>query len=166
VAFRGLAYVFAAALALVFLVILFVFERFAAAVAVLAMPLLAVTGVFAGLWLTGINLNITAMMGLTMIIGIVTEIAIFYYCELEEQQGQQEKFGDALIAAGIKRTRPIAMTTVAAILTLLPLAFALGQGSAMQQPLAVAIIAGLVLQLPLVLVVMPVFLRLLIGSKY
>jgi len=48
------------------------------------------------------------------------------------------------------------MTTSAAILTLLPLAFAIGQGSAMQQPLAVAIIAGLLLQFPMVLLVLPV----------
>jgi multidrug efflux pump subunit AcrB len=47
------------------------------------------------------------------------------------------------------------MTTLAALLTLLPLAFAIGQGSAMQQPLAIAIISGLVVQLPLVLLVMP-----------
>jgi multidrug efflux pump subunit AcrB len=47
------------------------------------------------------------------------------------------------------------MTTLAAILTLLPLALAIGQGSSMQQPLAVAIISGLVVQLPLVLLVMP-----------
>jgi len=52
--------------------------------------------------------------------------------------------------------RPITMTTLAAILTLLPLAFAIGEGSEMQQPLAIAIISGLLVQLPLVLVVMPV----------
>ena len=51
--------------------------------------------------------------------------------------------------------RPIAMTTFAAILALLPLALGIGQGSAMQQPLAIAIIAGLAVQLPLVLPVMP-----------
>jgi len=59
------------------------------------------------------------------------------------------------VEAGQNRMRPIAMTTLAAILTLLPLALAIGQGSSMQQPLAVAIISGLVVQLPLVLVVMP-----------
>lgn len=48
------------------------------------------------------------------------------------------------------------MTTLAAILTLLPLALAIGQGSGIQQPLAIAIIAGLLLQYPLVLLVMPV----------
>ena len=61
----------------------------------------------------------------------------------------------ALVEAGQNRMRPIAMTTLAAILTLLPLALAIGQGSSMQQPLAVAIISGLVVQLPLVLLVMP-----------
>jgi multidrug efflux pump subunit AcrB len=52
------------------------------------------------------------------------------------------------------------MTTIAAILTLLPLAFAIGQGSQMQQPLAIAIVSGLVVQLPLVLCVMPVLFNL------
>ena len=47
-----------------------------------------------------------------------------------------------------------------AILTLLPLAFAIGQGSGIQQPLAIAIIAGLLLQYPLVLLAMPVLVRL------
>ncbi|AKM45260.1 hypothetical protein WI95_31170 [Burkholderia contaminans] len=55
------------------------------------------------------------------------------------------------------------MTTIAAILALLLLAFALGQGSAMQQPLAVAIISGLIVQLPLVLLVLPVLLRVLVA---
>lgn len=55
------------------------------------------------------------------------------------------------------------MTTIAAILALLLLAFAFGQGSAMQQPLAVAIISGLIVQLPLVLLVLPVLLRVLVA---
>jgi multidrug efflux pump subunit AcrB len=59
--------------------------------------------------------------------------------------------------------RPIAMTTLAAMLTLAPLALALGQGSAMQQPLAVAIIAGLTVQMPLVLLLMPVLFKLMRG---
>ena len=48
------------------------------------------------------------------------------------------------------------MTTLAAMLALLPLALGLGQGAAMQQPLAIAIISGLAVQMPLVLLVMPV----------
>jgi multidrug efflux pump subunit AcrB len=53
------------------------------------------------------------------------------------------------------------MTTLAAILTLLPLAFAIGQGSAIQQPLALAIIAGLLIQYPMVLLAMPVLIGLI-----
>ena len=164
IAFKGLIAVFAAAVGLVFLLLLFLYESFRVALAVLAMPLLAVSAVFAGLWLTGIDLNISAMMGMTMIVGIVTEVAIFYFSEYRDLRGEMPLY-QALIEAGRNRMRPIAMTTFAAILTLLPLALAIGQGSAMQQPLAVAIIAGLAAQLPLVLVVMPVLYRVLGGSE-
>src|SRR5471032_2307795 len=120
--------------------------------------LCAVSAVFIGLWLTGIELNISAMMGMTMIIGMVTEVAIFFYSEQQELKAEMTS-QQALIEAGINRMRPIAMTTLAAILTLLPLAFAIGKGSEMQQPLAVAIISGLVVQLPLVLLMMPALLH-------
>ena len=83
IAFKGLLTVFGAAIALVFGLLLFLYERFRVALAVMAMPLLAAGAVFIGLWLTGIELNISAMMGMTMIIGIVTEVAIFYVSELQ-----------------------------------------------------------------------------------
>jgi multidrug efflux pump subunit AcrB len=65
-----------------------------------------------------------------------------------------------VLVAGINRMRPIAMTTSAAILALLPLALGLGQGSSMLKPLAIAIVSGLVFQLPLVLIVLPSLLAL------
>lgn len=154
-AFRGLTVVLLAAIALVFALLLFLYESFRVALAILAMPLLAMGAVFIGLWVTGIELNISAMMGMTMIVGIVTEVAIFYFSELEETSGKLS-LHDALLAAAQFRTRPILMSTLAAILTLSPLALALGTGSQMQQPLAVAIIAGMLVQVPLVLLVMPV----------
>jgi CzcA family heavy metal efflux pump len=157
IAFKGLILVFMAALALVFVLLLFLYERFRVTLAIMAIPLLSISGVFIGLWVAGVELNISAMMGMTMIVGIVTEAAVFYFSEYEmlSAEGSGSPL-ERLILAGKNRMRPIAMTTVAAILTLLPLALAIGQGSAMQQPLAVAIIAGLTLQLPLVLLVMPV----------
>lgn len=164
IAFKGLITVFVAAIGLVFLLLVFLYESFRIALAILAMPLLAVSAVFIGLWMTGIELNISAMMGMTMIVGIVTEVAIFYFSEYRDLTGEMN-FADALVHAGLNRMRPIIMTTLAAILTLLPLAFALGQGSAMQQPLAVAIIAGLIVQLPLVLIVMPVLYSVLMRRR-
>jgi multidrug efflux pump subunit AcrB len=165
IAFKGLMAVFGAAVALVFGLLLFLYERFSIALAVLAMPLLAAGAVFIGLWLTGIELNISAMMGMTMIIGIVTEVAIFYVSEFQAlRQSEALPLRQALIDAGRNRLRPIAMTTIAAVLALLPLAFALGEGSAMQQPLAIAIISGLLVQMPLVLLLLPVLLRMLLKD--
>jgi CzcA family heavy metal efflux pump len=159
IAFRGLMAVFVAALALVFLLLLFLYEEFSAAIAIMLSPLLAVPVVFAGLWLTGIELNISAMMGMTMIVGIVTEVSIFYFSEYHELVRRGQDRLTALSVAGSNRMRPIVMTTLAAILALLPLALALGQGSAMQQPLAIAIISGLLVQVPLVVVVMTLVYR-------
>jgi len=165
IAFRGLIAVFAAALALVFPLLLFLYEGFAAAVAIMASPLMAMAALFTGLWATDIELNITAMMGMIMIVGIVTEVSIFYFSEYHELRRANTGQAAALIEAGGNRLPPIIMTTLAAILALLPLALALGQGSAMQQPLAVAIISGRLVQIPLVVIVMPLLYRWLSGME-
>jgi CzcA family heavy metal efflux pump len=156
-AFAGLVAVFLGAVALVFLLLLFLYENFLVAVAMLVTALLALSAVFVGLWLTGTEMNISSMMGMTMIVGIVTEVAIFYYSEYADLTGEQNQHV-RLIKAGSNRMRPIAMTTLAAAFALLPLALGLGQGAAMQRPLAIAIISGLAVQLPMVLITLPVLL--------
>jgi len=156
-AFAGLVAVFVGAVALVFLLLLFMYESFRIAIAMLIISLLALAAVLVGLWITRTEINISSMMGMTMIVGIVTEVAIFYLSEYVEIP--VELTGHArLIAAGKNRMRPIAMTTLAAILALMPLALGIGQGAAMQQPLAIAIVSGLAAQLPLVLIVLPALL--------
>ncbi len=160
IAFAGLFKVFLTAVLLVFSLLLFIYESFRMAFAILATTLLSTAAVFIGLWLTGIELNITSMMGMTMIIGIVTEVGIFFASEYHDLP-PGEMPARLLIAAGVNRMRPIMMTTLAAILALFPLALGIGQGAAMQQPLAVAIISGLAAQFPLVLIVLPAFLVLL-----
>ena len=154
-AFRGLTKVFIAAVALVFVLLLYLYERVAVALAIAVMPLLAIAGVFIGLWITDTELNITAMMGMTMVVGFITECAIFYFSAAHQGIARGASVAAALLRAGMQRVRPIAMTTLAAILALLPLALGIGEGAAMLQPLAVAIIAGLILQLPLVLLALP-----------
>ena len=162
IAFSGLTRVFAAALVAEFILLLFLYELLWLPVIIIACSLLSTTAVFSALWLTGVDLNITALMGMTMIIGIGTEMAIFYvseYTELSHNMAPRR----ALREASRNRLRPITMTTLAAILTLLPLALAIGQGSAIQQPLAISIIAGLLLQFPLVLLAMPALIGLTLG---
>jgi hypothetical protein len=135
------------------------YRRFWLPVIIIGCSLLSTTAVFTALWLAGVDLNITALMGMTMIIGIGTEMAIFYVSEFEELCHTMPPVV-ATREASRNRLRPITMTTLAAILTLLPLALAIGQGSGIQQPLAIAIIAGLLLQYPLVLLAMPILVRL------
>ena len=157
IAFKGLIAVFISAVVLVFLLLLFLYERFRVTISMLITTLLALTVVFIGLFVTGTEINITSMMGLTMIVGIVTEVAIFYFSEYRTLPGNLDK-KTALITAGKNRMRPIAMTTVAAILAFIPLALGIGEGAAMLQPLAIAIVSGLCVQLPLILIILPAFL--------
>lgn len=164
IAFAGLARVFVAALVAEFILLLFLYERVWLPMIIIFCSLLSTTAVFTALWATGVPLNITALMGMTMIIGIGTEMAIFYvseYTELEREMAPRK----ALREASRNRLRPITMTTLAAILTLLPLALAIGQGSGIQQPLAIAIVAGLLLQFPLVLLAMPVLIGFTLRSE-
>ena len=155
IAFAGLLRVFAAGVVAEFVLLLFLYESFAIAAIVLAAALLSAIAVFAGLWFTHVELNITAIMGMTMIIGIGTEMAIFLVSEYVDLKAEMPP-REALLEAARNRFRPIAMTTLAAILTLLPLALAFSRGSGLQQPLAIAIISGLIVQMPLVLFAMPV----------
>ena len=164
-AFQGMAVVFVGAIGAVFVLLLFLYENFRIAASILAAPLISVCAVAIGLLATGVELNIMALMGATMILGITTEVAIFYFTEYEALLAEGMAPERALIEAGVNRLRPIAMTTLAAILALTPLALALGAGAAMEQPLAIAIIAGLIAQGPVVLLVMPALFRLIGGLE-
>ena len=144
-------------MALVFLLLLFLYESFRVAARDAADDAAGLAAVFIGLWLTGTELNITSMMGMTMVVGIVTEVGDLLLSR-SITSCRTGRPHDGLIQAGKNRMRPIAMTTLAAILALLPLALGIGQGAAMQQPLAIAIISGLVVQMPLVLMVLPALL--------
>jgi multidrug efflux pump subunit AcrB len=134
------------------------------AIAIMLTTVLAMAAVFIGLRWTDTELNICSLMGMVMIVGNVTEVAIFYYSEYADFL-TDGTMSERLVAAGKYRMRAIMMTTVAAILALLPLAVDLGQGTGMLQPLAVAIVTGLVVQLPLVLIVLPALLSILRVRK-
>jgi multidrug efflux pump subunit AcrB len=150
--FRDMTMVFAAAILLAALLLTILFERIAWTLAALTTVLLSVAAVFTGLWLTGIELDVSALMGLTMVVGMVTELIVFYFSELPP--GAPVSVA-SLAEAGEKRLRPILMSALIAILTLSPLALGLSRGAGLQQPLATAIIFGLAAAVPLVLLVLP-----------
>tara|TARA_R110000772_G_scaffold117545_1_gene223125 strand:+ start:68 stop:1222 length:1155 start_codon:yes stop_codon:yes gene_type:complete len=149
--FRDLIAVFIAAFILSGLLLLFLFKDFTQTASILGVVLLSVTGVLGGLVITGTELNIAALMGVTMVIGIIAELGVFYFAELPGTDIEHAH----RIAAGRARLRPIFMSASIAILALAPLALQFGQGSALLAPMAVAIISGLLVGAPLVLVAAP-----------
>lgn len=150
--FSDLTIVFAAALLLTSLLLTFLFERLIWTIAAIATVLLSGAAVLAGLWITGIELDISALMGLTMVVGMVTELVIFFLAEIDTKKPLDLA---TLREAGEKRLRPILMSAIIAILTLSPLALGVSRGAGLQRPLATAIIFGLTAAVPLVLLFLP-----------
>jgi multidrug efflux pump subunit AcrB len=150
--FADLTIVFVAALLLTALLLTLLFERIVWTVAAIATVLLSAAAVLCGLWITGIELDISALMGLTMVVGMVTELVIFYLAELQLDRALEI---DDLREAGEKRLRPILMSALIAVLTLAPLALGISRGAGLQRPLATAIIFGLTAAVPLVLLFLP-----------
>ena len=165
IAIHGMIKVAGAAILAEIILLLFLYERFSIPIIIIISSLISTSAVFFGLWITGVELNITAMMGMVMIIGISTEMAIFLFSEfqlLEKTMPPRQ----AIYEAALNRLRPIVMSTLAMILALLPLGVAIsGSGDQMLQPLAIAIIAGITVQLPLVLLAMPVLVGLLVHKR-
>lgn len=155
--FKGLLLVLIMAILLVFSVLVVEFESFKIPFVVLLMSILSLFGVFLLLKLTGVALNISSMMGMVMIVGIVAENSIFVIHYIRKYMLEGNPVKVAVIEAGKVRMRPIIMTTLAAVLALMPLAIGIGAGAQMQQPLAIAVIGGFCISSLLLLFLLPVF---------
>lgn len=141
--FRGLLGVLVLAIVLVFSVMLFQFGSFTAPSVILAVMPLSLFGVTLGLWATGTPLNVSSFMGAIMLVGIVVKNGILLLDRAQKAHIEGMTLEEAVVQAGRVRLRPILMTTLTAILGLVPLALGLGAGAEMQKPLAVAVIGGL-----------------------
>lgn len=152
---RDLESVLLLAIVLVFLVLLFEFGQFSAPVAILTSAVLSTSGVFFALMITGVTFNMSSRMGLIMVVGIVAKNGILLLDA--DQKFRRAGFApeEAMIQAGRRRLRPIAMTALAAVAGMLPLSLALGAGSQMLQPLAIAVIGGILISMVLSLIVTP-----------
>jgi CzcA family heavy metal efflux pump len=153
--FHDFVFVFVMAFAFVFAVLLFEFRSFSAPMAILASALLSTAGVFLALLITGTTFSVSAFMGLIMVIGIVAKNGILLLDAEHEFARAGFPAEEAMMRAGRRRLRPIAMTAIAAIAGMLPLAFAFGAGSEMLQPLAIAVIGGILISMVLSLLVTP-----------
>jgi multidrug efflux pump subunit AcrB len=154
--FRDLLFVLAAAIILVFTVLLIEFGDFAAPAAILASAVLSTSGVFFALFITNTTFNLSSFMGLIMVVGIVAKNGILLLDADQKFRAEGANPREAMIQAGERRLRPILMTALATIAGMIPLSLAVGAGSQMLQPLAIAVIGGLLASMVLSLVVTPV----------
>jgi CzcA family heavy metal efflux pump len=143
------------ALLLLFAVLLFEFRTFSAPTAILASALLSSFGGFLVLLITNTSFNVASRMGMIMVIGIVAKNGIL----LLDAEHRFRELGfspeEAMIQAGRRRLRPIAMTALATVAGMLPLAFGIGAGSAMLKPLAIAVVGGILSSMVLSLLFTP-----------
>ncbi|MGA9769818.1 MAG: efflux RND transporter permease subunit [Blastocatellia bacterium] len=153
--FRELTLALALAVVLVFITLLIEFRSFSHPAAIITGAVLALSGVLAALFITRETLNVVSYMGMIMVVGIVAKNGILMLDAVEDHLRAGDTLREALLRSGRRRFRPVLMTSLAAMLGMLPLALALGSGAEMLQPLAIAVIGGLAIALLLSLIVTP-----------
>jgi multidrug efflux pump len=117
----------------------------------------AAVGALIALWAFGLQLNVVAMIGIILLVGIVAKNAIMMIdFALEKQRDEGKTASEAIREAAVLRFRPILMTTLAAIGGALPLALGTGIGSELRMPLGVTIASGLAASQLLTLFTTPV----------
>ena len=155
-AFKELMLILAFGILLVFSILLFEFRSFRTSFVILLGTVLSVSGVFLMLWIVRIPLDISAFMGMIMIVGVVVNNGILLIDYAEKYLREKTtNVKEALLMAGKVRMRPILMTTLATIFGFLPLALAFGEGSEMLQPLAISMIGGMTVSMFLSLLLIP-----------
>ena len=154
--FANLELVLGTSVLLVFTVMLFQFRSFQAPLVVLILMPLSLFGAVIALFITGTALNVSSFMGVIMLAGIVVKNGILLLDRAQNLIADGKTPNEAVLEAVHARLRPILMTTLTAILGLLPLAFGLGAGAEMQKPLAIAVVGGLAFSTLLTLLIGPV----------
>ena len=153
--FREMTMALALAIVLVFITLLIEFRSFAHPAAIVTGAILALSGVLVALLITHTTLNVVSYMGMIMVVGIVAKNGILMLDAVEDHLTAGDTLREALLRSGRRRFRPVLMTSLAAMLGMMPLALALGEGAEMLQALAIAVIGGLMVALLLSLVVTP-----------
>jgi multidrug efflux pump subunit AcrB len=163
--FRNLVVVLLMAIFLVFTVLLLEFGSFWEAIAIVFGAVLAMFGTVLALWLTGTSLNVISILGGIIGVGIVAKNGILMLDYTRVLKAEGSDLDEALVRSGRRRLRPVLMTSLAAALGMLPLAYGIGSGANMLKPLAIAVIGALMISVLLSLVATPVLYSLMLGRR-
>jgi hydrophobic/amphiphilic exporter-1 (mainly G- bacteria), HAE1 family len=163
--FRELAFAFALALLLVYMILAAQFESLIDPFTVLLSVPLGLIGAILALWLFGGGLNTVSLIGMVILIGIVDNDAVVKIDFINQLRREGLATRDAIVEAGRARLRPIAMNTITTMLAITPMMLALGSGGSVQAPLAVAVFGGLLTSTVLTLIVIPVVYELMDDAR-
>lgn len=146
-----------AALFAVYIVLGMLYESLIHPITILSTLPSAGLGALLALLITGTDLNLIALIGIILLIGIVKKNAIMMIdFALHAERNESKSPREAIYEAALMRFRPIMMTTMAAMLGAVPLAIGFGEGSELRKPLGIAIIGGLLVSQMLTLYTTPV----------
>ncbi|BDD11531.1 multidrug ABC transporter (plasmid) [Fulvitalea axinellae] len=154
--FGRMGYAFLISLALVYLIMVALYDSYITPLVVLCSIPLAIIGALLALALAKQTLSIFTILGIIMLIGLVAKNAIMLVDFANEALKKGMQLTDALVYATKARFRPIFMTTIAMVVGMTPIALSTGAGSAWKNGLAWALIGGLSSSMVLTLIVVPV----------
>ena len=163
--FRNLMIVLLMAIFLVFTILLLEFGSFYEPMAIVFGAVLAMFGTVLALWVTGTSLNVVSLLGAIIGVGIVAKNGILMLDFVKELRAQGLDLAEALVRSGRRRLRPVLMTSMAAALGMLPLAYGIGSGADMLKPLAIAVIGALCISVLLSLIATPTIYYLMVCRR-
>lgn len=154
--FGGFGFAIITGVLLIYAVLVLLFRGFLQPLTIMMSLPLSLGGALIGLVLFHKPIDMYALIGIVMLMGLVTKNAILLveYCLVAMHKGMPRE--EAIFTAGRTRMRPILMTTTAMIAGMLPIAIGLGVGAEARSPMAIAVVGGLLMSTLLTLVVVPV----------
>jgi len=165
--FRALMIVLTLAAVSVVSIMLIQFRSFIEPLLIVLAAPVSFVGAIGLLWVTRTQLNVSSLMGLILLIGLIVKngIILLDFTDLR-MRVNGEPLETAIRHAARVRLRPILMTTLCTLAGLTPLALGLGAGSELQKPLAIAVIGGLALSTPITLYLVPTLLVAIRGRDF
>ena len=151
----GLIFALILSVVLVYMVMASQFESLLHPFTILLTIPLALVGAILLFFVTGTTINIMGVIGIIMLSGIAVNSSIILVDRINQLKEDGMPLVDAIVEAAQQRIRPILMTSITTILSLLPMAIAFGDGASLRAPMAIAVIGGLVTSTLLSLVVIP-----------
>ncbi|MBQ3121346.1 MAG: efflux RND transporter permease subunit [Bacteroidaceae bacterium] len=151
----GLIFALILSVVLVYMVMASQFESLLHPFTILLTIPLALVGAILLFFITGTTINIMGVIGIIMLSGIAVNSSIILVDRINQLKEAGMSLTEAIVEAAQQRIRPILMTSITTILSLLPMAIAFGDGASLRAPMAIAVIGGLVTSTLLSLVVIP-----------